>query len=129
MNEETIERLAAAFDTIASALEGLHEEAKRAGKRYWPEPGQQKEVVVSRVPTEEDKIRERQGAGDTIPIDQWLDDLGDPEGDAGIVGERSRQWIIDHPPEEIKKTKVVDASPEVVSTGEQDSPSVEEVEG
>ena len=125
MKDELIERLALSFDKIAKALEGLHEEARKSGKRFWPEPGQQKEAVLSRVPTEEDKIKELQGSGDDIPINQWLEDLGDPEGDAGIVGERSRQWVIDHPPE---KQKVVNASSEVVSVGEQDTSSVEEVE-
>jgi|GEM_PF-1934866 hypothetical protein len=120
------ERLAFAFERIATALESFNEEFRQAGTRYWPRPGQQKEAVLSRVPTEEDKIRERQGSGDNTPIDEWLTDIGDPEGDAGIVGERSRQWIIDHPPE---KAKVVDASPKAVSVGEQDTSSVEEVEG
>ena len=115
------ERLAYAFERIATALEGFNEEFKQAGTRYWPRPGQQKEAVLSRVPTEEDKIRERQGTGDNIPIDEWLTDIGDPEGEAG-----SRQWIIDHHPE---KEKVVDASPKAVSVGEQDTSSVEEVEG
>ena len=99
MDSVVAERLAASFDKIAVALEGLHEEARKAGKRYWPEPGQQKEAIVSHVPTEEDRIRERQGIDEGKPIDEWLSDLGDPEGDAGIVGERSRQWILDHPPE------------------------------
>jgi hypothetical protein len=125
MNEEVIERLAASFDKIALSLEGLHNEVSKAGKRYWPEPGQQKEAILSRVPTEEDKIRERQGIDDGKTIDEWLSDLGDPEGEAGIVGERSRQWVIDHPPE---KTQVPDASPEVASVGKPDATSIEEAE-
>jgi hypothetical protein len=120
------ERLAFAFERIATALESFNEEFRQAGTRYWPRPGQQKEAVLSRVPTEEDKIRERQGLADDRPIKDWLEELGDPEGEAEIVGERSRQWIIDHPPE---KAKVVDASPKAVSVGEQDTSSVEEVEG
>jgi hypothetical protein len=126
MNEEVIERLAASFDKIASSLEGLHNEVSKAGKRYWPEPGQQKEAIVSHVPTEEDRIRERQGVGKDVPIEQWLSDLGDPEEEAGIVGERSRQWIIDHPPE---KEKVPDAGTKAASVGEPDAPSLETAEG
>jgi hypothetical protein len=125
MNKEQDERLVVAFSRIASALEGFHEEVRKAGKRYWPEPGQQKESVVSHVPTEEDKIKERQGSGDDRPIKEWLSDLGDPEGDAGIVGDRSRQWIIDHPPE---KEKVSTPSPQTVSVRKQDAPSAEEAE-
>ncbi len=119
------ERIILAFEKIASALEGLHNEVSKAGKRYWPEPGQQKEAILSHVPTEEDRIRERQGIDDGKPIDEWLSDLGDPEGEAGIVGERSRQWIIDHPPE---KTQVSDARPEVASVGKPDATSTEEAE-
>jgi hypothetical protein len=125
MNEEVVERLAASFEKIATALEGIHEEVRRAGTRYWPEPREQKEAILSHVPTEEDRIRERQGAGDDRPIDEWLSDLGDPEGEAGIVGERSRQWIIDHPPE---KAKVPDARAEVASVGKSDATSTEEAE-
>ena len=128
MDSVVAERLAASFDKIAVALEGLHEEARKAGKRYWPEPGQQKEAIISHVPTEEDRIRERQGIDEGKPIDEWLSDLGDPEGDAGIVGERSRQWIIDHP-EEVTKTKVPDAGAKAASTGEPDAPSLETAEG
>jgi hypothetical protein len=129
MDENSIERFVVAFEQISDALRGLHEEARKAGIRYWPEPGKQKEAVVSHVPTEEDRIRERQGAGDNRPINQWLTDLGDPEEEAGIVGERSRQWIIDHPPEENKKTEVSDAGSQIGSTGKQDTPSLEAAEG
>lgn len=126
MSDELIERLASSFDKIATALEGIHEEVRKSGKRYWPEPGQQKEAILSRVPTEEDKIKERQGIDSSIPIDQWLTDIGDPEGeDLGIVGERSRQWFIDHPEE---KAKVSDASSKVSAVGKQDIASIEEVE-
>jgi hypothetical protein len=122
------ERVILAFEKIASALGGLHNEVSKAGKRYWPEPGQQKEAILSRVPTEEDRIKERQGSGDDRPIKEWLSELGDPEGDAGIVGERSRQWIIDHP-ETSPKAKIVNASPKVASVGEQDVASIETAEG
>jgi hypothetical protein len=128
MTKEQNERLVVSFELIAKSLEGLHEEIKQAGTRYWPRPGQQKEAVLSHVPTEEDRIKERQGSGDDRPIKEWLSELGDPEGDAGIVGERSRQWKIDHP-ETSPKTKIVNASPEVASIGEQDTPSTEEDKG
>ncbi len=128
MTEDREERLVVSFEKIANALGGLHEEVRKAGKQYWPEPRQQKEAVLSRVPTEEDRIRERQGIDDGMPIDEWLSALGDPEGEAGIVGERSRQWIVDHPPED-KKAQVVNASPEAASIGEQNTPSTEEDKG
>ena len=123
MTKDQIDRLVLAWDRIGIALEGLHEEIKRAGKRYWPEPGQQREVIVSRVLTEEDRIRERQGIN--IPIEQWLRNLPEPEEDPRIIGERSRQWLKDHPPE---KEKVADAGAEVASEGQKGGTSVKEVE-
>lgn|SRR5208337_445302 len=125
MTEDQAERLASAFDKIASALGGLHEEIRRAGKRYWPEPGPQREVVITRVPTEEDKIRERQGAN--ISTEEWLRNLGTPEEDDNSVGERSRQWIIDHP-EENQKTKIFDAGAKAASIGKQDDSGPEKTE-
>jgi hypothetical protein len=123
MTKEQNDRLVVAWELIAKSLEGLHEEVKRAGKRYWPEPGQQREVIFSRVPTEEDKIRERQGT--SVPIEQWLRNLPEHDDeDPRIIGERSRQWLKDHPSE---KEKVVDASPE--SAGEQDTTSPQEDKG
>ena len=117
MNENQINRLVVSFERIGIALEGLHEEAKRAGKRFWPEPGQQREAVLTRVETEEDRAKKRLGLADeSIPINEWLD-LGDPESDA-YIGERTAQWIKDHPPE---KAKVVDAGAE--GAGKQDTPS------
>lgn len=122
MTKEQDERLVVSFEKIAKALGGLNEQARRAGKRYWPEPREQKEAVVSRVPTEEDKIKERQGSGNNVPIEQWLTDLGPPEDDEPI-GERTRQWIEDHKKESQKQ----DASAEVVGT--EDDPSTETAEG
>ena len=77
MTKDQNDRIVVAYELIGKALEGIHEEIARAGKRYWPEPGQQREVIVSRVLTEEDKIRERQGIN--IPIEQWLRNLPEPE--------------------------------------------------
>ena len=65
MTKDQNERIVVAFELIAKSLGGLHEEIARAGKRYWPEPGQQREPIATRVPTEEDKIqRANQGIND-----------------------------------------------------------------
>ena len=97
MNEDQQERLIVSFEKAASALEGIHEQLKHAGTRYWPEPKPQREPVVSRVPTEEDLIRERQGDTRKVSIEKWLnlEDSDDP-----IIGERTAKWLKDHPPEE-----------------------------
>jgi hypothetical protein len=119
VNENQINRLVVSFERIGIALEGLHEEAKRAGKRFWPEPGQQREAVLTRVETEEDRAKKRLGLADeSITIKEWLD-LGDPESDA-YIGERTAQWLRDHPKEN-KEAKIVDAGSE--ESGKQDTPS------
>jgi hypothetical protein len=111
MTGKTDERLVAAFERIATSLEALHDETKRAGTRFWPEQPIQKEAVLTRVETEEDRARKSLGVDDK-PINEWLTDLDVPEDDSGIIGERSRQWLIDHP-EEGPKAEVSDAGPKV----------------
>jgi len=121
MTKDQDERLVVAYELIGKALEGLHEAITRAGKRYWPEPREQREVISTHILTEEEKIRERQGHNK--PIEEWLTNL--PEDDEPI-GERTRQWYADHPPE---KAKVVDASPKASSKGKTGRTGVKEVEG
>jgi hypothetical protein len=120
MTEDQDERLVVAFEKISKALGGLHEQAKRAGKRYWPEPGQQKEAVLSHVPNEEDEARRNLGVtGERI--EDWLD-LGNPEDDEPI-GERTAQWLKDHP----KEVKKPDASTK--GSKGQNTPSSKMVKG
>jgi len=118
MNGNLEGRLVVAWERVASALEGLHEETKRAGKRFWPEPGQQREAVLTRVETEEDRAKKRLGLADeSIPINEWLD-IGDTGEE--YIGERTAQWLRDHPKEN-KEAKIVDAGSE--ASGKQDAPS------
>lgn len=119
MTKEQNDRLVVAWELIAKSLEGLHEEVKRAGKRYWPEPGQQRESVLTRVETEEDRAKKNLGLADeSISINEWLD-IGDPESES-YIGERTAQWLRDHH-KESKEAKVVDAGPE--GSGKQDAAS------
>ena len=103
MTKDQNERIVVAYEVIGKALEGIHEEIRLAGKRYWPAPGQQREAVLSHVPNEEDEARRNLGISDG-PIEDWLE-LDEP------IGERSAQWAKDHPPE----AKVIDARPETTS--------------
>ena len=65
MNKDQNDRLVVGFERIASALEGLHEEIRRAGKRYWPAPGEQREpVLYPRPENEEDRARRNLGISD-----------------------------------------------------------------
>ncbi len=87
MTEEMETRLVEAFERIAEALAGIHETTQRALAKHWPEPKERREAVVSRVPTEEDLIRERHGAGDKS-TDEWLT-LVEEEA----IGEREREFL------------------------------------
>jgi hypothetical protein len=118
-----LERLVVSFEKIAEALGGLHEEAKRAGTRYWPQPGPQRETIVSHALTEEEKIKERQGYGKSVQ--EWLTNFGDHDEEEGVVGDRSRQWAKDHPTE---KSKAPDASAETASVGKPDPEGAEKAE-
>ena len=111
------ERLVVAYEAIAKALEGLRDEAIKAGKRYWPQPGEQRESVVTHVPNEEDEAKRNLGVSDG-PIDEWLN-LGNPDE---WIGEREREWRRTHPTE-TKEVKVSDASAEVRIFGAKDEPS------
>ena len=101
MNEEIDDRLielltrfVTAFETIANAAKGTHEEATRISHRLWPDRTQTREAKITRVPTAEDKAREEQGATDTRPIREWASDIsGSPEP---LIGARERQWLRDH---------------------------------
>ena len=88
------ERFVLSFEKIASALEGVNETYRRHYTRQYPEPGPVRDAVVTRVPTEEDRIREAHGAS-TRPISEWLEELdGEERAEAEQdIGEREREWI------------------------------------
>jgi hypothetical protein len=75
------------FEQIATAIGGISEAYKKQVERQYPDRQQFREAKVTRVPSEEDRIREAQGASDA-PIDQWLGE--DIEEDIGV---REREWI------------------------------------
>ena len=64
--------LALSFGRIADTLEGLNETAVKAGARFWPEHREPREPVISRPPTEEDKLREAHGQ-DGKSLEEWLE--------------------------------------------------------
>ena len=57
MNESQKERLVLSFERLAIAMEGVRDEFRKAGSRYWPEPKPQREPVVSRIENEEDRAK------------------------------------------------------------------------
>src|ERR1700677_2485075 len=119
-NEELNERFVAAWEGIAKALEGLHDEAKRAGNRYWPCQREQREAIISRVETDEEREKKLQGA--------WrrtAEEITDPDAEEGdeVIGERPRQWLRDNPPEKVKA-----AGSKTGSAGEEGGASPEAAE-
>jgi hypothetical protein len=123
MTGKTDDRLVVAFENIAKALDGILEQAQRAGIRYWPDQPIQKEAVLTRVPNAEDEARKNLGITDG-PIEDWLV----LEDDGGVIGERSRQWIIDHP-EEAPKAEVSDAGAETPSERKAVKPNPKKAKG
>ena len=97
MTDEHLERLAVAFEKIASALEGINESGRSGISKLWPESAGQREVIVTRAESEEERVLKEQGK--KIPksdVNQWLaEDFGgesDPEDDDESIGEREREW-------------------------------------
>ena len=70
-HEELFTRLVTAFELMAQALAGIDETKKREFEKQWPDRKVWREAVVTHVPTEEDLIRESQGASNE-PIEEWI---------------------------------------------------------
>jgi hypothetical protein len=103
-NEELIERLVIAHERLAFAMESMRDELRRAGTRYWPQPREQREAVVTKVETDAERERKMQGAKRRTITDA-LDPNFDEEESDEIIGERTRQWLRDHPREQAKMGK------------------------
>ena len=124
MSSEQKDPLVLAFERIANALEGLHEEAKRAGIRFWPGPKEQKQAVVSKVESDDERAKRNQGARKRTIADV-IDPNAEDEDTEEFIGERTRRWLRDHGKE--AKEKVADASSEAGE--EPDGGSVGTAEG
>ena len=88
---DSVERTAAAWDSIAHALAGINVSIQKFQRRYASDPRSKddaREAVVTRIPTDEDRAKENQGASDR-PIGEWFD-LEEPEEE---IGPRERQFL------------------------------------
>ena len=88
MTEDQEERLVSAWEGIAKGLGDLHEIARQAISKQWPEARPTREAVISRLPSAEDKIKAQTGNTDG-PIDEWLGEF-DPEEE---IGPREREFL------------------------------------
>jgi hypothetical protein len=88
MLSELDERFVLAVEHIAAALEGLHVTRQKEFERQFPDPQRFREAVVTRVPTEEERIREAQGSSANT-IEEWLGELDEEE----VIGLREREFL------------------------------------
>ena len=86
------ERFVLSFEKLALALEGLNETYRRQYASQYPERREVREAVVTRVQSEEDRIREAQGAS-SRPLSAWLSEVEDEEEEAEFIGVREREWL------------------------------------
>ena len=88
MDEELFARLVVSFEKIADALGDLCVIQKRRYDRDYPERKEPRDALVSRVKTDEDLAKERQGSS-TEPIKEWFGGFEDPE----FVGVREKAFL------------------------------------
>lgn len=87
MTPDQEERLVLAFEQIATALTGIDDTRKKQFAKQWPERKEVREAVVSRLPSEEDRIRAEHGAG-SESLEEWLSTLEEDEA----IGPREREF-------------------------------------
>ena len=87
MMMEQEERLVKALELIAQSLAGVHEIQRREYEKHWPEAGERREAIVTRVFNKEDRIRQEHGSS-LGSIKDWLE-LEDEE----FIGVREREFI------------------------------------
>jgi len=116
MDEELLLRLVKAFEQIAENLGDLSVIQQRRYDRDYPLRKEPREAIVSRIKTEDDLIKERQGNSDE-PIKEWFGGFEDPE----FIGVREKAFL-----EEQRKR---DAGAEVESKTGQGEASTETVGG
>jgi hypothetical protein len=88
MTEEYEQRLVLAFEQIGLALRGIHDTMERQLAKQFPEPKEWREAAYSRLPSEEDRIREEHGASGE-PLSKWLS----IEEESDWIGEREKEFI------------------------------------
>lgn len=88
MTENQEERIVSAFEQIATALTGIYDTQEKQFAKQWPERKEAREAVYSRVPNEEDIIREQLGASNES-LEEWLTV---PE-EKGYIGEREKEFL------------------------------------
>ena len=88
MTEDQFERLVVSFESIAKSLGEIGVIGQRIYDHKYPERGAPREAVLTRIKSEEDLIKERQGAtGESVA--EWLTGYEDAE----FIGDRERAFL------------------------------------
>lgn len=87
------ERYLISQERIAAALEGLNETYRRAFERQYPQRKEVRDAVITRVPNEEDRLREAQGGSEARTLADWLSEVEDEEEEGEYIGVREREWL------------------------------------
>ena len=92
MSDTALDRIAESFERIATALEGIHEFSKKYATKHFPDARVPRDAVITRVPTEDDLIRESQGSSPKS-LDDWLSELTEEVEEEDIIGPREREFL------------------------------------
>ena len=122
MDEELLRDLTESFKIIAQSLSGIYEIQRQRLIRDYPTPREQRQSVVTKVESDDDRARRNQGAR-LRTVAEVIDPTIDDEIPDDFLGERTRQWLRDHPQEARK-----DASAEAAPGGKPDGAGVEAAE-
>lgn len=85
------ERFVLSFEKLAAAAEGLNEIQRRTFEKTFPERKEARDAILTRVPSEEDRLREAQGASGES-LEEWLGELDEDQRKEDI-GVREREWL------------------------------------
>lgn len=86
-----IEKIADAYDFMAGSLEAIATTIAQHHAKTFPSRRTPAEATISRVPTDEDKLKETQGAtGETLKDWTTLDEEEE-------IGPREKAWLEKHP--------------------------------
>jgi hypothetical protein len=103
------ERLVVSWEGIAREIGEFNATLKQAIGKQWPEPRERRDAVISKLPTEEDKIKVQTG-NTSGPIEDWLGEF-DPEEE---IGPREKEFLERRQSKSITRSK---ASPKASGSG------------
>lgn len=90
MTGEQLERLVQSFERIAESLGAICVNQQRRYEQDYPERKEPRDAVITRIKTEDDLVKERQGATNE-PVGEWLTGYEDSE----FIGAREKAFLED----------------------------------